>query len=438
MTGELHPQTVGLRVNLLLVFANYPHPAAEWVGAPNEHSTLALQKSVRNLEVLAPRPYAPRWLSINDRWKAYARIPNGNVRRGIRIHRPAFPVVPKILQAFWPSRAAFWFSRRLVRKRHLEVGFDAILSFDLALTGELAWRLGRDLGIPACGWATGSDIRANAHSGAGRSVRGALQKLDMVFYQSNELKALGAELLATIPDALPPEKHIVQPRGIIGPEALPGEEVRHAVRSSLGLSEDQIVILYLGRIVRGKGLFELVDRFVHCAKERPDLALLLVGSRPGYDDMPELHQKIRSLHAMDGRIQILPGCPPGQIWEYFRAADMFAFPSFREGMPNALLEAMVAGLPAIAFSIPAVQEITRFGRGLVEVRAHDFLGFGEAILALARDPSLRREIGEGGRSIVRAHFSQHKSMRAVIEHIQKLTASRANARMPAMQDPTPR
>jgi glycosyltransferase involved in cell wall biosynthesis len=127
---------------------------------------------------------------------------------------------------------------------------------------------------------------------------------------------------------------------------------------------------------------------------------------------------------VNGRVQIVPACEHYRIWEYFKAADIFAFPSFKEGMPNSLLEAMLAGLPAVAFSIPAVQEITRFGKGLLEVPPQDFSSFGEALLALATNPSLRCELGERGRAIARKHFSASRNMRAVVDHIRKVTSIR--------------
>jgi glycosyltransferase involved in cell wall biosynthesis len=307
---------------------------------------------------------------------------------------------------------------------HHRVGFDAILSFDLAVTGGLAWRLGRDLGIPACGWATGSDIRANPDSPTARNVREALQNLDLVFYQSSELRALGAELLGMREAELPPERHIVQSRGIVEPATPPGEEVRRTVRASLRVTPDQLLVLYLGRIVRGKGLFELVEGFADWAKRRPDLALRAVGAFPGFDHTTELQEKLRSLPALNGRVQILPACEHHRIWDYFKAADIFAFPSFREGMPNSLLEAMLAGLPAVAFSIPAVREITRFGKGVLEVPPHDFPAFGEALLRLAADPTLRKEIGERGQAIARERFSAARSMRAAVDHIRRVVSNR--------------
>ena len=409
-------------MNLLLIPASYPHPAAEWAGVNNEHSAVALRPIVEHIEVLSPRPYAPRLLAFNDRWRGYVATPKKQVRKGITVHHPAYPRIPGVLQGFWPTMVAFMFSRRLATTLHREIGFDAILSFDLAKAGGLAWRLGRLLGIRACGWATGGDMRWDARTAVGSSVRDTLRHLDLVFYQSAELKALAAGLLEVSTDALSEAQHVVQARGIIEPKVLPGERVRRLIRSQLQLSDHQIVILYVGRIVRGKGLFDLVDGFSHWGRKRRDLTLVLVGARPGYDDTPELQSWIESIPELNERIRILPGCPPEKIWGYFSAADIFVFPSFREGMPNSLLEAMVARLPAVAFGIAAVQEIARFGKGLVEVPPYDFAAFGEGILSLAAEPSLRREIGERGRTIAREHFSIQKNMRVIVDHIRALTA----------------
>ena len=163
-------------MNLLLIPANYPYDGAEWFGPQNERSALVLKGIVQHVEVLMPRPYAPRLLAaINDRWGGYARIPRMHVRRGIRVHRPAYPVIPGVLRGFWHSQVAFAVSRPVATSLHRVVRFDAILSFDLATTGPLAWRLGGALGIPACGWATGSDIRADPRSRIGRNLQEALR-----------------------------------------------------------------------------------------------------------------------------------------------------------------------------------------------------------------------------------------------------------------------
>lgn len=407
-------------VKLLVIPASYPHRAAEWLGAQNEHSVLALRNIAEHVEVLSPRPFAPRIVAFTSRWRGYAGIPRHDVRSDVRVHRPAYPVMPKVLRGFWQGPAAFVFCRSTAAALHREIRFDAILSFDLASTGGLAWRLGRALGIPACGWATGSDVRWDPRSRVGRNLRRTLSELDLVFYQTPELKTLAAALLGRQPEALPPGRHIVRPRGVMEPDGRPATATRFALRSRLQVSDDDVLVLYVGRIVRGKGLFELVESFPRWASRRTGLSLVMVGAIPGYDDAGELQKRIRSVPGLNGHVRILPACPPRQLWEYFSAADIFVFPSFKEGMPNSLLEAMLGGLPAVAFAIPAIREIARFGTGLIEVPPYDFETFGESVLKLASDASLRREIAECGRNIVREQFSIHKSMRGVVADIRSV------------------
>lgn len=381
---------------------------------------MALNGLVQHLEVLTPCPYAPRLLAFNARWRTYAQIPGGTIQQGIFVHRPRYPVLPWLLRGFWQGQVASIFCAGLARRRHRLAEFDAILSFDLASTGGLAWRLGTVLGVPACGWATGSDIRVAPRGRIGRVVTEALRRLDLVFYQSSELRTLAAKLLETAGHAFPLDRHLVRWRGVVAPEPLPGDDVRGSIRSALGLTDDQVGILYLGRIVRDKGVFELVDSFLNWGKGRPHLALILVGAIPGHDDSSQLEKKISSIPELKQRVHLLPACAPPRIWEYFRAADIFAFPSYREGMPNSLLEAMLGGLPAVAFSIPAVQEITQFGMALLTAPPHDFCSFARAILTLADNPYLRQQIGQSGRMVVRERFSLDANMREVVDRIQRI------------------
>ena len=114
---------------------------------------------------------------------------------GIEVHRPAYLVVPGLLRAVWSNEVAYYMLRTRVAKLHWKHRFDAILSFDLFNAGGLAWRISRELGIPAAGWATGGDMRKERDSRPGRKLVETIRNLDLVFYQSQELLELAAELL---------------------------------------------------------------------------------------------------------------------------------------------------------------------------------------------------------------------------------------------------
>src|SRR5215470_15531914 len=143
-------------LKLLVLAASYPYPAMEFAGIFNERSVLALKEQCELVEVLCPRPYLPPGLSLlRARWKSYSTARSEETRHGVRVFQPACVKNIPIGSSFWADRGVFLQVRRVARRRHESVKFDAILAFDLAGTGGLAWRLGEQLDIPAGGWATG-------------------------------------------------------------------------------------------------------------------------------------------------------------------------------------------------------------------------------------------------------------------------------------------
>jgi glycosyltransferase involved in cell wall biosynthesis len=95
--------------------------------------------------------------------------------------------------------------------------------------------------------------------------------------------------------------------------------------------------------------------------------------------------------------------PYSQVLRYLAAADVFAFPSRFEGMPNAVMEAMAAALPVVASDIPAHRALIRSGE--TGFLASDAVGFAERISALLTDPALSAAIGRKARESVRAEFT---------------------------------
>jgi glycosyltransferase involved in cell wall biosynthesis len=88
-----------------------------------------------------------------------------------------------------------------------------------------------------------------------------------------------------------------------------------------------------------------------------------------------------------------------------RAADFFVMPSRWEGMPNAVLEAMAAGLPVIATQAEGSTELVRNGETGRLVSIDDENELASAIVELSRDPKLRAAWGERGQAIARTEFS---------------------------------
>jgi teichuronic acid biosynthesis glycosyltransferase TuaC len=416
-------------MNLLVVATNYPYEGNRFSGIFNQRSVEALREYCESLVVLAPRPYVPAIIKRfpMGRWQAYAKSDAYADVNGIAVHRPGYFHMPRFGSAFWQDRAAFLFARRAARQLHARYRFDAILSFGLTMAGSLAWRLSQDLGIPASGWATGSDIRASRGSAAHRTVARTVKNLDLVFYQSRELLEKAAEILSGSAEALLSKRHIVLSRGILEPPSLEWADIRKRERSALKIANDEVLVLSVGRVVHEKGMMELLEAMSIAVQANPSLKCVIVGSKPAFDDTIAVEKALDERSDLRGRVRISPECDPEKVWEYLSAADIFAFPSHREGMPNSLLEAMVMGVPAVAFAIPPVVELNNRSGALITVPPLDTASFAGAILQLAASPETRQAVGARGKAKVLKNFMVRKSMAQAVDLLSEVVNERLSA-----------
>ena len=405
-------------MKVLVLAQNYPYPGHPLAAPFNERSVKVLQDLCNGVEVLVPRPYAPPVLSaLVQRWHVYAQIPAYEMRQGIPVHRPAHPQLPRLWGAFWVDQAAFWWCRRTAMQMHHRMHFDALLAFDLLGVGGLAWRLGRTLGLPAGGWVTGNVPSSPSHE---KAVARALQNLDVVFYQSRDLLDKAVCLLGMGQCALPAERHLVLPRGIPMPPLLPTTDIRQQIRRAWGIPEQQVLVLSIGRIYRSKGVFELIDAIALAVAKNPHITCVLVGAMPALDETNTVYKTLAAMPELHRHITLLPACPPEKVWDYLCAADLFAFTSHAEGMPNSLLEALAMGVPAVAFAIPPVVELAASAAGVLLVPPQDVIGLAEALVRLAAAPDERARRGAIGKNQVLERFMMHKNMAIALDRLNEV------------------
>lgn len=164
------------------------------------------------------------------------------------------------------------------------------------------------------------------------------------------------------------------------------------LRREAGLSaraeEREPIILNVGRLHYQKGQDLLIRAFARIARDVPDWRLCIMGEG---DERPQLEALIRELSIGD-RVAL-----PGRVddpFPWYRRASIFAFPSRWEGTPNALIEAMSCGLPAVVSdAAPGVIEIVSDGREGRVVPADDEEALAAALKNVAQDEQTRRRLG---------------------------------------------
>jgi glycosyltransferase involved in cell wall biosynthesis len=186
-------------------------------------------------------------------------------------------------------------------------------------------------------------------------------------------------------------------------------ERRARIRRSLGLGEEDEVLVNVGRQEFQKGQAGLLTAFARIAAVRPRARLLIVG-RAG-NASAKLAQLQGSL-GLGQRLQFLGY--RADVPDILAGADMFVFPSMYEGQGGALIEAMALGLPVVATDIPSTREVVdRDGNACLVPQEPESLA--EAILRLLDDRDRMETYGRRSVEIFHARFTLDKSAARMIE-----------------------
>jgi 1,2-diacylglycerol 3-alpha-glucosyltransferase len=159
------------------------------------------------------------------------------------------------------------------------------------------------------------------------------------------------------------------------------------IRQEFGLDKYEL-LLYIGRVAKEKGLDLLVNAFAKVIAERPQARLLLVGGGPYRRVMEGLVQR----YGLSGKVIFTGVVPHEEIPDYAAAADLFVFTSVTDTQGLVLVEAMAAGVPAVAVEAPGPIDILAGGGGLLVPAEED--AFVEAVLTLLEDEVRRKEMGQ--------------------------------------------
>ncbi|GIV19727.1 MAG: glycosyl transferase [Armatimonadota bacterium] len=188
------------------------------------------------------------------------------------------------------------------------------------------------------------------------------------------------------------------------------EREKRELRSRLGIPEEALVVGFVGRIVRDKGIVELAEAWQCLREDYPQAHLLLVGD---YEEQDPVPNDVRKMLDNDPRVHItgwLTDTAP-----YYAIMYLLVLPSYREGFPNTPLEAAAMELPVVATDIPGCRDAVEAGPTALLVPPGDARALEDAIRRYLDDPLLHQQHGKAGRERVLRLFRQEILWQALYE-----------------------
>lgn len=334
------------------------------------------------------------------------------------------PVAPQVVTHIFPVRSPF--DRRLYRSQDLLHWMRLhIDDFDL-LDVQSVWswtavdmaRLFHKAGKPYVLTPHGSMTTYDWQKGRVRREIFFRTRLGSVWSDADAVRFLSAGELHQ--SSHPTARGFIVPNGV-SLEPRTTAEQRDESRRQLGIPGTASVLLFLGRVTHQKGVKEILAAFEVAASTMPELYLYLVGPAQGNYGHEVLAQVAQS--PLRKRIVVAGAVYSDARNAYFRAADAFITLSHNEGLSLAHLEALTYGLPALLTASSHLEELQRYGAGIVTT--HDSETAAQAITSLMGDKRKLAQASEQAQKLIAENYAWQKVVPQLVSLYQQAVDRRS-------------
>ena len=324
-------------IRIAVVTAHFPSSAQPTHGRPAVE-TMRILSGTCDVKVFYPHASYPSFLK--PRTRIYETIDPAFTVPGIKAGYYDYPVLPLVSRPFNGPMAA-----RALLPHVRRFAPDIVFSYVLYPDGYAALRVAQALSVPVVVMGVGADVHRIADRFSDMHTRTVLREADFLIGISDDLRKRMIERGAS------PEKTRAIVSGCDLSVFHPMD--RHAARQKLGIPAGAEAAVYIGRMDVRKGLRELVEAAVSLHGARPNLHVYIIGKGP---DKPLIDAAIGTANAA-AYIHALPECSFDDVAVWMTAADLVTLPSYMEGCPNVVLEALACGRPVVATDVGGIPEI---------------------------------------------------------------------------------
>jgi phosphatidylinositol alpha-1,6-mannosyltransferase len=300
-----------------------------------------------------------------------------------------------------------WFER--IAACHRRATLDVVVGRYVSHAAFVAVMAARFLGLPSVVSARGNDLDRGAFDST------ALPQILWALGHASAVTAVSQELARKVVALVPSVRPRVIHNGVDSELFSPGL-AEPALAKFLGMGSGPS-LAFFGEARLKKGLPVLLEAYGRARSRANDATLLLVGG-VRKEDAALLEVFTRQRPA--ARVVVVPHIAQAELPRYYRLADVVVLPSLRDGLPNALLEAMACGRPVIASRVGGIPEVIRDGVDGLLVAPQDIDALAQAMSTLLVNPGQAAALGERARLRVSADFALARERAADLALLEEL------------------
>ena len=397
-------------MKILVISAMFPCKRLPTSGIFFANLLRELRPHVDDMIVITPRVYVPKWLM---HWKKSARKwyidPEVSEEGGIRILRPHVLSLPGIPLAGINGILIGYGLRHTVKRILSSRKVDLVLGYRMMPEGIATVMLARHFGLPSGFWVIGSDMNIMAKKNRVNEMltRNSIRRSRLVITESRDLENSVAGFVRDHPRIVTFYKGV----DVANFANLPP---RQKIFHDLKLDPAIRYVVFVGRIIRGKGIEELARSFVDFTRSHPDHHLILAGQET---EKSQLIPRFRDGKVSD-RVHFMGILPYEKVAWVMKISDVLVLPSQAEGLPNVVMEAMACGVPVVASNVGGIPEVVVDGVTGLSVPCRDSEALTRALTRMIDDQRLRKTCITNARRLILNHFDVKRNVSILVRCLE--------------------